>query len=174
MYIDYRSPLWSKISLCGMIHEYEQQLFNTWYIMHHTLAICVTLMENIGLEYFVSIYPSPPHTSCIMNMRIQTRIHTCTHTHLLREQTDGVVKNSWQGFDETPLPSGRYGRGWGGVCEERYLITLLFFLCIPLHLSLSNTQTHGHTQVIRLPKEGNISVRYHRALIWWGHLLSGS
>ncbi len=48
-----------------------------------------------------------------MNMHMQIR----THTHLLRERADRVVKNSWQGFDEAPLPSGRYGEG-GGVRKD--------------------------------------------------------
>lgn len=145
--------------------------------MHHALQICVTLMENLGLQYFVFIYYSPSHTSCSVYEHAHGNPQTYTevHTHFLGEQTDRVVKNSWQCFDETPLPSGRCGGGWGGVCEKRYLITLLLFLRIPLNLSLSNTKTQTpHREVIRLHKEGNISVKHYRALIWLGQLLNNS
>lgn len=136
-------PLCKFMSLCDMILTAVQE--DPSCIM---LSEFVTLMENLELQYFVFIYCSPSHTSCPVYEHTHGNLQTYTQvqTHFLGEQTDRVVKNSWQCFDETPLPSGRCGGGWGGVCEKRYLITLLLFLRIPLNLSLSNTKTQTHTQ----------------------------
>lgn len=67
----------------------------------------------------------PKKVFCVQ-IHFSPRLTVYEHAHLLRERTDRVVKNSWHCFDKPPLPSGKYGVGWGGVCEERYLITLLF------------------------------------------------
>lgn len=139
------SGYWLPItSWCCMWYDTWEWATDGQYLIHYESCCCNLFCINgeyiVGPQDYGSIYPSPSHTWTCKST------HTYTHTHLLREQTDRVVKNSWQGFDEAPLPSGRYGGGRGGLCEERYLITLLFFcslsLCILSYLLLFVKHVH--------------------------------
>ena len=71
----------------------------------------------------------------------------------------------WQGS----FPFWEIWGRWGEVCEERYLITHLSFLCIPPSVSLSpsNTYTRGGYQITRR-KRWHSQIPFSRAAIWRG------
>lgn len=137
---------------CGLMSHVKWYMSDTCSVMHHTLSIWVTLMENIPLRYLAPIYPFLPRA-----LPVYERAHANTRVPPKRAD-DRVVKKFmtalWRG--SSPLwevcVCVEGGRVAEGRCEERYLITLPLFFFLPSSAVSPLCQTRMRTGVIKLPK----------------------
>ena len=138
---------------CGLMSHVKWHTSDTCSVMHHTLSILVTLMENIPLRYLAPIYPFLPRA-----LPVYERAHANTRAPPKRAD-DRVVKKFmtalWRG--SSPLwevcvcvcvEGGEGGGGsvWGKIPNYPFPFFLLPFSLSPL------CQTRTCTGVIRLPK----------------------
>ena len=140
---------------CDLMLHAKRYMSVTCSVMHHTLSIWVTLMENIPLRYLASKYPFLP---CIRP--VYERAHANTRAPPKRAD-DRVVKKFmtalWRG--SSPLwevcVCGGGGRGsvWGKI--PNYPSPFFFSSPFPPYLSLSNAYLRRGYQATQIKQRYN-------------------